>query len=65
MLRIWWAARKRQRFFTYAGTRQHPKRPRFLVGSFKRRMSLSPHILSSRAYVPRSSPRTTRKIRAH
>jgi hypothetical protein len=61
MLKIWWAARSRQRFFTYAGTRQHPKRPRVLVGSFKRRMALSPWILQSKVYVPKSM-RPARRI---
>lgn len=41
MLRIWWAARERQRFFTYAGTRQDPKRPRVWIGSEKRRMAMA------------------------
>lgn len=44
MLRTWWAVRDRQRFFTYAGTRQHLKRPRVLIGSWKRRMALRPDI---------------------
>lgn len=56
MHKIWWAARERQRqrFFTYTGSRQHPKRPRVLVGSFKRRMALSPWILQSKVYVRKS-----------
>lgn len=44
MLRIWWAARERQRFYTYSGSRQHPKRPRVLVGSWARRMMLRPDV---------------------
>jgi hypothetical protein len=40
MLRIWWSARERQRFYTYTGSRQHPKRPRVWIGSAKRRMEM-------------------------
>lgn len=64
MRRIWWAERERQRFFTYTGCRQHPKRPRVVVGSFKRRMSLSPWILLSQVYVPRSMPKQSRRVRS-
>lgn len=64
VLRIWWAARDRQRFFTYTGSRQHPKRPRVLIGSAKRRMELGRR---SPAPVKRydGPPRAVAMIRAN
>lgn len=64
-MKTWWVTRARSRYFTRTGRLQWPTlAPRKRIGSLTRFMQLSPHILISRVYVPKSYPKHGRRVRA-